>query len=129
VHEREAERTVDVQQRPRTQPIEQAVAIGRKQHFAQFGIGLGLIGFFALRHGEQRKIVIAEHDQRALAERLHLTQHRERLAAAIDQIAAEPQRIARRIEAEFFEQTRQFVVAALHVPNRVDGHSKMSAEA
>ncbi len=92
MHEQEIERAVDVQQTAVAQPVEQLVAIRREQHFAQLRIDARLILALALADREQRKIVIAEHDERAIAERLDVAQHRERLPAAVDEIAAEPER-------------------------------------
>ncbi len=70
VHEHEIERAVDVHEASRAQPFEQLVAIGREQHFAELGIDALLILALALADREQREIVIAEHDDRRVAERL-----------------------------------------------------------
>ena len=94
---------------------EQLVAIGREQHLAQFRIDARLILALALGDREQRKIVIAEHDDRAIADRLDRAQHRQRLAAAIDQIAAEPQAIVGRVETDLFDQPDKFVVTTLDI--------------
>src|SRR5690606_22061497 len=71
---------------------------------------------------KQREIVIAEHDDRPLAERLDRAQHRERLAAAVDEVAAEPERVLRRIELQPVDQPGEFVMAALDVADRPDRH-------
>ena len=115
MHEQEIERAVDVQQTAVAQPVEQLVAIRREQHFAQLRIDPRLILALALADREQRKIVIAEHDERAIAECLDVAQHRERLPAAVDEIAAEPEAIVRRIELDLVDQPDKLVVAALDI--------------
>ena len=122
VHEHELQITINVQQRPRAQPVEEDSAIRREQHFAQFRIDLGLIGFAALGNREQGQIVIAKHADRTLAERLHQSQHRQRLAAAIDQVATKPQRVASAIEIQFFQKAAKFIVATLDIADGVRSH-------
>ena len=116
------ERAVDVQHASRAQPFEELVAIGREQHFAQLGIHALLILALALADREQREIMIAEHDDRAVAECLDVAQHRERLPAAIDQIAAEPEPVLRRIELDLLDQADQLVMTALDVADRPGRH-------
>ena len=45
--------------------------------------------------GQQMEIVVAEDGDGRVAERHHLAQHGERLRAAVDEIADEPQAVAR----------------------------------
>ena len=45
--------------------------------------------------GQQMEVVVAENGDRRVAERLHLAQHGERIRAAVDEIADEPQPVAR----------------------------------
>ena len=53
---------------------------------------------------------------------MHQAQGFQRLSAAVDQVAAEPEPIARRVEADLFEQALQRVVAALHIADGVGSH-------
>ena len=66
--------------------------------------------------------MIAEHDRHAVPERAHVAEHCERAGAAVDEIAGEPEPVARRIEFDPLEQTHEFRVAALQVADRVEGH-------
>ena len=73
-------------------------------------------------HREQMQIVIAEHAQGALAERFDEAQHLQRLRPAVDQVAGEPQAVARGIETQPFQQLLQGRVAALHIADGVNRH-------
>ena len=70
-----AQFAIHVHQRSLAQPVEQFIAIRCKQYFAQFRIDLGLVFAATLGNREQRKIVVAEHDNRAVAQRLHRAQY------------------------------------------------------
>ena len=93
-----------------------------KQHLAQFGIDPRLRIRLAQRDRQQAEVVIAQRDHARLAQLVDQSQRRQRLAATIDQVAAEPQPILRRVEAQLFEQSLQFGVAALHVADSVGSH-------
>jgi len=122
MHEHEIERAVDMHELARAHPFEQLVAIGREQHFAKLGIDALLILALALADREQREIVIAEHDDRAVADALDGAQHLQRLSAAVDEIAAEPERVDGGIEADFLDQPDQLVVTALDVTDGSGRH-------
>jgi hypothetical protein len=64
--------------------------------------------------------VVAEDGHGARPERLHEAQAGERIGAAIDEVAHEPQAIARRIEARRVEQAFERLEAALQVADRED---------
>ena len=69
--------------------------------------------------GQQVQVVVAEHRDRGIAERHHVAQHRERIGTAIDEIADEPQPIARRREADQRQQLAELGMATLDVADRV----------
>ena len=66
--------------------------------------------------------MIAEGDARRRAQCVDSAQHCEGFGTAIDQVADEPQSIPIRREAQLGEQGAQFVVASLHVTDRVQRH-------
>ena len=74
------------------------------------------------RHGQQMQVVIAEHGDGGIAERDHLAQHGERIRTAIDEIADQPQPVARRREADQRQQIAELGMAALDVADRVKRH-------
>jgi hypothetical protein len=55
-------------------------------------------------------------------QRMDEAQHAQRLPAAIDQVAAEPQAVGRGIETDGVEQALQRLQAALDITDCVDGH-------
>jgi len=113
-------RTLDVHQRATAQPLEQRVAIRRIEHLAE-RVALAR-AFHARRDAEQVQVVVAEHGHRAIAEVLHEAQACERVGAAIDQVAHEPEAIARAVEADARKEPLERLEAALQVPDRVGRH-------
>ena len=71
---------------------------------------------------QQVEIVVAEHAGDGVAERHHVAQHRERPGAAVDEVADEPQPVARRREADEREELAEFRVAALDVADGIVRH-------
>jgi hypothetical protein len=122
VHHGPAQRPIHVQQWALPQPLEQILAIRCEQDGLQVGIDLALLVFPALRDGQQGEVVVAQHHDAVEIERPDQTQGFERLATAVDQIAAEPEVVRRRIEAQPLQQPLQRVVAALQVADGVGGH-------
>ena len=112
-----------MQQRPTPQPVEQVVAIGRRENLAERVLGLELFAG-GERGREQMQIVVPEDSDGRGAERLDPTQYVERPRAAIDEIADEPQTIARRIESDAVEQRLEFGGATLDVADGVGGHGE-----
>ena len=87
-----------------------------EQHFAQLRIDLALLVALAFGDRQQRQVVVAERDDAVRAQRMHQAQRFQRLAAAVDQVAAEPQRVARRDRTAIFSSRRcESGVAALQV--------------
>jgi hypothetical protein len=64
--------------------------------------------------------VVAEHGHGAWPKRLHEAQARERIGAAIDEVADEPQAILGGIETRRIEQALEGLEAALQVADRED---------
>ena len=117
VQHRPANAAIHMHQVLRAQPVQQFIAIRREQHRLQICVDLALLIGLALGDREQREIVIAQDDRTVDRQRMHEAQGCERLAATIDQIAAEPQAVLRGIEADFFQQSLQWIVATLQVAN------------
>ena len=110
-----------------TQPIEQLAAVGRHKDVAE-SIG-GMLALEAFGDDEKGKIVIPEDRHRARAQSLDEAHDRERLWTAIDEIADEPQGIARVVVSDRFEQPQQLIVAALHVADHIGAHAEYSSAA
>src|SRR3546814_3977772 len=118
-----AQVAVDVHQRLRAQPVEKLVAIGREQHAAQVGVDLALVLLATLGDRQQRQIVVSQHADRIGAQRVHQAQRFQRLAAAVDQVAAEPQPVARRVEGDPVEKALRRFETTLQVANCPDAHA------
>jgi len=78
----------DVRHRPVPQPVEQAIAVGRRDHIPERIVSAGLDR--ALSERQQMQIVVAEHGQRAIPQIVHEAQGGKRGRAAVDEIADEP---------------------------------------
>ena len=74
------------------------------------------------RHGQQMQIVVAENGDGRRAERFHFAQYRERIRAAVDEIADQPQAIGGLRKSDELEQVAELGVAALDVADRVEAH-------
>ncbi len=122
MHHRPAEFAVHVQQRLAAQPLEQRVAVVGEQHRLQVRVDLALLVRLAFGDGEQRQVVVAEGDHAIAAQRMHQPQRFQRFAAAVDQVAAEPQPVARGIETDRVEQAPGRIEAALQVANGPGRH-------
>ena len=109
-----------VQQRPGDQPVEQCVAIGRREDLVERVVVAH--ARLAEAHGQQMQIVIAEHHGGGIAQRADPAQHLERVGAAIHQIADQPEPVAVGGEFQAGEQRAQFRVAALHIADRIKRH-------
>ena len=129
VHHHPAQRTVDVREFLRAQPVEQFARVLGEQHALQVGIDLALLVRRAFADRQQREIVVAEHDMRHIAQRMHQAQGFDRLAAAVDQVAAEPQAVAGRIEAQLLQQALGDVVATLQVADGPGRHGPVLSAA
>jgi hypothetical protein len=70
------------------------------------------------------QVMIAEHGNNRFAKRAYLTQHIQRARTAVDQVAHQPQLVARWIEFQCFEQRLEFITAALNVAEGVGGHER-----
>jgi hypothetical protein len=123
VHHHPAEVAVGMQQRLPAQPVQQHVAVVGEQHALEIGIDLALLRLAPLRDRQQRQVVVAEHHHRLRPQRMHQPQRLQRLAAAVHQVAAEPEAVACRIEPDPVEQALGGAVAALQVSDRPDGHA------
>ena len=104
------------------QPVEQRVGIGRIEDLAQRVALAGLAHAGGDR--EQVQVVIAEHHRHGVVERHQAAQRRERFGTAIDQVADQPQPVARGIESDPLEQRLERTVTTLQVADRVSGHEE-----
>ena len=78
----------------------------------------------ALGHAQQVQVVVAEHRDGAIAQRLHEAQAAERVGAAVHEVAHEPQAVARRVERELVDEPLEGLEAPLQVADRVEGHGR-----
>jgi len=102
MHHHPAQRPVRMHQRLGAQPVEQFARIGREQHALQVRVHLALLVGRALADRQQRQVVVAQHGDAIRAQRMHQAQRFQRLAAAVDEVAAKPEPVARRVEADAF---------------------------
>ena len=107
-------------QRAVAQPIEQRVAVGRRQDVAQRIRAVRPA--HALRHHQQVQVVVAQQAGRRIAQRRHAPQHGQRFGTAVDQIAQQHQAVTAGRESDFVEQPAQCGVAALHVADQIKCH-------
>ena len=91
VHHREAAFGHD--ERARGEPCDERVAVRRVEDRVERVAAMRLA--MAGGDGEQVEVVVAEHGDGGIAERHHLAQHGERSGAAVDEVADEPQPVAR----------------------------------
>ena len=115
----------DDDQRPAGEPVQELVAVGRFEDRRDRVLPVRLR--VSRGHGQQMQIVIAENGDGRGAERLHVAQHGERIRAAVDEIADEPQAVARLGKADELEQLAELRVAALDVADRVVAHGGAEA--
>jgi len=66
--------------------------------------------------------MVAQDADHRFMQRMHQTQGLQRLSAAVDQIATQPQGIAARLEPEPVQQTQGGIKTPLQVANCPDGH-------
>jgi hypothetical protein len=103
------------------EPVEELVSIVCLQYFIERVATMGFA--HARRNHEQMEIVIAEHGNGTRAELSDEAQCFERLGAAVDEIADEPENVTGRVERDAVEQAAQLIVAALDVTDRVSSHA------
>ena len=106
------------------QPVEQFGTVGRRQHLSDRILAMRFDE--AVGDRQQVQIVVAEHDHRLVAQRLCPAQHRQRIRAAVDQVAHQPQPVARGVEVDLLQQQLQRLKAALNVADGVCRHSPES---
>src|SRR5438046_4205875 len=95
------------------------MAIRRRQDILKAVVLTRPLESFVLRH--QMQIMVAEHDDRAIAKRTHEAQDVERFRPTVDEIADKPETVGV-AEPYLVEQRSQLIEAALHVANREDRH-------
>ena len=76
---------------------------------------------------QQVEVVVAENRHRRIAQCFHFAQDGERIGAAIDEVADEPQPIFAGGESDQLEQLAELGVTALDVADRVQAHRKNEA--
>ena len=77
------------------------------------------------RDRQQVEVVVAENGDRGVAQRLHFTQHGERVRSAVHEVADDPQPILARREGDQFQQLTELGVAALDVADCVQTHGRL----
>ena len=122
MHHGEAEPVIDMQQFLPAQPVQQHRGGIVEQHALQVGIDPALLLRLAAGNGQQREVVVTQRHHHPLAQIVQQLQGLQRLPAAVDQVAAQPEPVDSGIEAERIEQTQQNIVATLQVADRVSRH-------
>ncbi len=117
VHHAHVQSRVLVHQRTLLQPFEQRGAIRRGQNVIERVIAA--LARTAINDRQQVQIVIAEDDRGGIAQSANPAQDFERIGAAIDQVADEPDGISIGGEFQGTEQCAEFRVASLHISDRV----------
>ena len=114
---------LEVRQRPQQQPLDESVAVGRREHRVQrVGAAAAL---YAARHSEQVQIVVAEHHHGVVAEVAHQAERRERVRTAVDEIADEPQPVAVGREFQPGEEGTQLLDTPLQIADGIARHCRM----
>ncbi|MNV17548.1 hypothetical protein D3C71_1083410 [compost metagenome] len=126
MHHHPAQFAVHVHQLLQAQPVQQHITVFGLDDAQQVRVDLALFLFGARTDGQQGKVMIAEHHHAVFAQRMHQPQRFQRLSAAVDQVAAEPQGVLRRIEPDLFQQALGYVIAALQVADRPYTHRSAS---
>jgi len=115
-----------VHERPAAQPVDELVAIGRGEHVPEGVARARLLD--PLGHAQQVQVVVAQHGDRGVPERLHEAQAAERIGAAVHHVAHEPEAVARRVEGERLDEPLERREAPLQVADRVKGHGSWKQE-
>ena len=110
--------------RPITEPVDERFAVRGVEHVVEGVLVAQPSNPVGAR--DQMQVVVAEHDMRPVAEIGDEPQYLQRARTPVDQIAHEPEPIAPGIEAALPEQRSQLRVAALHIPDGVRGHRRVS---
>jgi hypothetical protein len=118
---------VFVKQRLAGKPLEQVVAVGGRQDFAQRIVAAHAGG--SERHGQQVQIVIAQRNRGGIPQRADPAQHPQRIGTAIDEITYEPQPVTIRGVSQGPQQVAEFGVAALHIADCVQRHQALIGRA
>ena len=120
MHHHDGQIRVLRQQGAMAQPRQQLVPIRR------FHQGLQLVFLLERRNAigdrQQVKVVVAEHCDGPLAQRLDVAQCLQGVRSAGDQVAAEPEHVLGWIELCEIQQTTQVVITALDIANKTVRH-------
>ena len=85
------------------------------------GVGF-LQAFDVFPGGQQVQVVVAEYAHQRFADAIEEAQGIQRLRAAVDQIAHQPQTILCRVEGDLLEQALQCFKAALQIADGIRRH-------
>ena len=114
---------IEVRERARKEPLEQRIPVGSREHLIQ---GIGAASAAAAEgDGEQMQVVVSQHDECVICQRTHEPERLERIRAAVDQIADEPQAIAVRRELQLRDQRAQLLVTTLHITDGKARHCRI----
>ncbi len=93
---------------------------GRREHGVERVARARLLD--ALGHAEEVQVVVAQHGDGRRAEALHEAQAAQRIRAAVDEVAHEPEAIAGGVERDLVQEPLEGLEASLQVADRVEGH-------
>jgi hypothetical protein len=111
---------LDEDERSCSNPGDKLVAVRRGKDLRN-----GVIDMLVSVTGGDRKqmqVVITEHRHGGIADRFYFAQHRQRIGAAIDEVADQPQSVHGWRKTDQFQQLAELGVAALDVADRVEAH-------
>jgi len=107
-------------ERPLREPVEQVGAIRRFENRRERVVAMRVA--MTGRNRQEVQVVIAKHGDGGIAKRDHFAQHGERIRTAIDEIAGQPQPVARRGEPDQRQEIAEFRMATLYVADRIKRH-------
>ena len=116
-----AELALGMTQRLMPQPIEEFGTI-RGIEDGLYGVVRRAFARTAVFDHQQIKVVVAEYGNRGRPQIAHIAQGFQRLGAAIDEVANQPQTIAGRAKRADFKKTLKRIETPLNIAYRVSGH-------
>jgi len=117
--------TFPVQEGASTEPVDQLITVGGREDVVQRVIAAALAE--AGGDPEEMQVVIPEDDRGSVAEAAHVAENVERAGAAVDEVADEPESVARRCEPDLAQQPLEGVETPLDVADGVGGRDFSAA--
>jgi hypothetical protein len=110
-----------VQQRQKTQPLDQVCEVWRAQHVLKRVLFTNWLGTCC--NAQQMQVVVSQDSNSPVSETPNKPQHAERIRASINEVSHKPEVVASGIESNPVEQSLQCLEVTLDVTYGIDGHS------